>query len=164
MPLKFTLVCLYQLINAEYDEEYNNWLKKYRPHAHRKRSVNESALRKAIWDATYKSILEHNLRYKAGKETYLQGLNQFSDLVNIIFLIEFSNKFNLFDKLIRHTKNLYSYLQEKSQKEKLPIKNFISLNIVSFQKIPVLLVRILFSLNFFIWQIILRGRDFFLFF
>jgi hypothetical protein len=91
--LKFTLVCVYQLINAQYDEEYNNWLKKYRPHALRKRSVNESAIRRVIWDTTYKSILEHNFRYKAGKETYLQGLNQFSDLVKIKFLIQFSNKF-----------------------------------------------------------------------
>ncbi len=118
------MVCVYQLINAEYDEEYNNWLKKYRPNALRKRSVNESAIRRVIWDTTYKSILEHNLRYKAGKETYLQGLNQFSDLVNIKFLIQFSNKFNLLNKFIKTHKEFVKLFTGKVSKGKVAKQKF----------------------------------------
>jgi len=72
------------LITAKYEEEYGNWLKEHKdPHEISKRSVVESLERKANWEKNYESIQQHNARYAAGKETYVQGLNKFSDLVNI---------------------------------------------------------------------------------
>jgi len=38
--------------------------------------------RKKIWTSSYETIMAHNKRADKGLETYRQGLNEFSDMVN----------------------------------------------------------------------------------
>jgi len=35
--------------------------------------------RRKKWEASVNSVNQHNLLYKSGQESYLQGINQFSD-------------------------------------------------------------------------------------
>ena len=60
---------------------------------HNKEYINEREehIRKSIFLERREHITLHNRGYYEGKENYLKGINQFSDMVTIIFYIKVCN-------------------------------------------------------------------------
>lgn len=48
---------------------------------------DEERHRRAVWEESKKTIEAHNADYKQGKTSFYMGLNQFSDLVSEILIV-----------------------------------------------------------------------------
>ncbi|XP_074028169.1 protein CTLA-2-alpha-like [Leptinotarsa decemlineata] len=76
--LVFLCVVAFAMAQLLSDEE--EWNKFKSKHEKSYESSSEEARRFEIFKENLKKIREHNKRYDAGKESYYQGVNQFTDL------------------------------------------------------------------------------------
>ncbi|XP_055390238.1 cystein proteinase inhibitor protein salarin-like [Condylostylus longicornis] len=73
--IHLTLVSVKSSDTKVTDEEWENYKRKF----NKEYDTEEDIIRRQIYEATKKEIIEHNKRYDAGDETFRKGINQFTD-------------------------------------------------------------------------------------
>ena len=129
--LSFTMV-LSLCSELKIDSLWKNWKRNHG----RQYTIEEDARRRAIWKRELDHVNRHNQRFEEGLETYLKGMNEYSDLeweeFRRMYLLqtEYSDELHSNDKPARNyqamAKRIPDHWDWRSAGVVTPIKNQVS--------------------------------------